>query len=197
MNPSKYFVSLVNEVTTPGIGYDEKWRLAEQKHPDAATLMRAFGQTRQNIEFANSQWFSKAATPGKARAREEFQEKVKGRMEAMKCGYDEAFSWANRHHTTLANEMQGGPATFANAAMGPQVTKLFRMPTDSSTEEKDAAWKGNGETATPFNPGKIFAALCALAMRTKYPQEQAALTFAKGRYPELWAAVEEISKAKI
>jgi hypothetical protein len=202
MNPSQYWVQLVNStMASNGISYNEAWLMAGRIQPEACTLMRAFGQTLQSVNFFNSR--VESAQPRKASARAEFHQKVDARMKAAKCDYDTAFNYVSRHHAELANAA-GGPGKAESYAksdtapvFGPQLKTIFRLPVFATQEECSAAWKGNGNSPAPFNPGKVFAALCELQQVKAGCSYEAALKTCKTLYPNLWQAVQEISDSKL
>jgi hypothetical protein len=202
MNPSNYCKQLVAEtqIQSPGLSPNDAWNLAARAYPEAFTLAAACGLTDQQISFWNEREAAKQAAPGKLAARDKFLDLVHGRMEEVHCDYDRAWAWAQRHHVECFNEMTAAqkPAQFTNeapAVFGPQLKALFRLPADSTQEECRAAWDGNGDIASPFNPGKVFAALVSLFMKAKLPQESAAIKYCRERFPQLWEAVEAASGA--
>lgn len=205
MNPTKNWVALVNATMAQHrCNYDEAWRLTKRAHPDAHTLMCAFGQTREQIQFFNSRRAKKESAPERKQAKEQFHEEVKARMQFVNCSYDQAWAYVTRTNRPLA-DLANGKVTapsFANDGnipiFGHQLRKLFFLPMDSSQEEGEAAWRGNGETTSPINPGKIFAGMVEYLRKTNPTATDDQLTaLAKSKYPDLWQAVETIAGKKV
>lgn len=106
MNPSEHWTQLVNKIMAQTrCGHSEAWRITASAHPDAATLMSAYGRSRNTVQFFNSREAGKS-TPEKAKATKEFYEFVN---EKEKSGQSPvaAYQSAAREHTDLIAEMLG------------------------------------------------------------------------------------------
>lgn len=171
-------------------------RLVRQAHPALATLAVACGKTRQAVIFLNE----KRSHSGKGEAQIKFREEVQRVMKDEDCDYNRAFNKVSKTSPLFANsddlkklqtvaEGAGGVPQF-NPALG----DVFRLPKDTSPQEWQTAWKGNDETVTPIDYGKIFQALAGDIQVQKGVSIEDAVTVAKDRFPDLWKAVEELAK---
>ncbi|MGD0206392.1 MAG: hypothetical protein ABSC89_02135 [Verrucomicrobiota bacterium] len=203
MNPSQHWTQLVNQTrATRHRNYSDAWRITAGAHPDAATLMGAFGRSRQTVQFFNSRQAAKP-TPEKGRAQKEFFQFVNEKTRSGLSPHA-AYNAAAREHPDLIATMAGGASVqFVNTADGsapvgsPQFKKLFWLPATATQEQFAAAWVGNGSKAQPLNPAKIFAALVELAQKQGTPDYDAAIARCKSDFPDLWAAVELLSKEPV
>lgn len=195
MNPSQHWTQLVNTTMSQrSCDYAEAWRITARAHPAAAILMSAYGATRSAVQFFNSSREGAARVP----ARQEFRRQVEARMVEAHCDYTTAFNFVERQNAKppglkavpeFANDASGNPPVFS-----PRHKQMFHLPMDATPDECAAAWAGNGSTAAPVNPGKVFAALAEFIQKQKSLDYEAAITQAKGRFPALWALVEQLAK---
>lgn len=184
MNPSQHWTQLVNKIMSQrSCGYSEAWRITAAANPDAATLMSAAGRSRQTVQFFNSRQ-AKKSTPEKTQAKNQFFQFVNEKQNSG-LSYNMAYAAAAREHPDLIAMMAGGARVqFANAANGsapvgsPQFKTLFWLPADATQEQFEAAWIGNGSTASPLNPAKIFAGLVDLAQKKGNLDNDAAISLA-------------------
>jgi len=164
--------------------------------------MSAFGRSRQTVQFFNSREARKA-TPEKTQTKKQFFQFV-NEKEKTGLPYNVAYNAAAREHPDLVAVMAGGARVqFVNAADGsapvgsPQFKTLFWLPADATQEQFEAAWIGNGSTASPLNPAKIFAGLVDLAQKKSNLDNDAAIAQVKAAFPRLWEAVELLSKEPV
>jgi hypothetical protein len=205
MNPSQYWTQLVNKIMSQrNCGHSEAWRIAAGANPDAATLMSAFGRSRNTVQFFNSRQAAES-TPGKDQSQRQFARFVN---EKQKNGlnYGAAYNAAAREHPDVFAAMSGSTrAQFANAdanngnppAASSQLKKVFWLPEHATQEQFEAAFKGNGSTLSPLNPAKIFAGIAELTQKQRGGEYDQAIAQTKAAFPELWAAVELLSKEPV
>jgi endo-beta-N-acetylglucosaminidase D len=211
MNPSLHWVQLVNQTMAQRrCTHSEAWRITASAHPEAATLMSAAGRSRSTVQFFNSREAQKI-TPEKAQAKKEFFQFVNEREKAGQHP-NMAYNAAAREHPDLVAAMAGGNfvrvvlprAQFANAADGgkaPAATamlkKLFWLPDNATEEHFQAAFQGNGSALSPQNPSKIFAGLVDLTQKNSGSDYDTAIAHTKAAFPELWNAVDRLSKEPV
>ncbi|MDR3459423.1 MAG: hypothetical protein P4N60_18505 [Verrucomicrobiae bacterium] len=226
MNPSLHWAQLVKRVMSEKrCNYSGAWRLAAAAHPDAATLMSAFGRTRQQASFFNSRG-NHQTTPQKAEAGKKLakfaNEKVKPGMP-----YGQAWNAACRDNPEWAAAFDGGTpqarpgwdqtarghiaqvgragarSQFANATAGTapaatsEIKKLFWLPDHATQDQFEAAFKGNNSALSPLSPGKIFAALVELTQTQRGIDYDAAIAQTKAAFPDLWKAVQLLAQEPI
>lgn len=204
MTPSKAWLSMVHAtIDNARCSFAEAWNSTARQHPDLAILVRACGATQQSvIFFSNTRALGKQEAVRKHQAREKFLGAVHARQESVKCDYQTAYNWAMKTRAELFNEMERKPASEEAypgvvPARSPQVTKMFRLPMDTTQAEWSAAWKGNGSSMALFDPGKIFAALVEQIQADKDLDYSAAVQAAKSRFPDLWFEVQALAKQKV
>jgi hypothetical protein len=174
MNPTKYFTSLVNEtMASRRCSYAEASRITCQAHPDAATLMRAYGSRRATVEFLNSKLahgaqkqFVNIVMPGQL-----------GR--------------AGQRRPQFANAGQGAPIG------NQEIMDLLLLPKGTSVAEFLAAWEANGGKASPIDYAKIFDGLVQLDMKSIGGAYSDSIGRCKDKYPQLWNAVDALAKMPV
>ena len=205
----------------------EAWHITSAAHPDAATLMSAFGRSRNTVQFFNSRE-AKKSTPEKANAKKEFWQFVN---EKTKSGVHPvaAYNDVGREHPDLIAAMQdnagfdfvnsnskrdpvqhlrkiaqGHRGQFTNVTGdgatpvgSPQFNRLFYLLATATQEQFSCAWIANGSTASPINPAKIFAGLVELAQKQSSLDYDAAIARCKSDFPDLWEACELLSKEPV
>ena len=185
-------------------GLSEAWRITAAANPTASILMSAFGRSRQTVQFFNSRQATKL-TPEKAEAKKTFATFVN---EKQKIGlnYGTAYNAAAREHPAVFAAMSGsGQVQFVNTASSngnppaasSQLKKLFWLPEHVTQEQFEAGFKGNGSTLSPLNPAKIFAGIAELTQKQRGGEYDQAIAQTKAGFPDLWAAVELLSKEPV
>jgi hypothetical protein len=215
LNPSEHFRRLVDKtVALTGLNFGNALRAVSKSNPDAATLMSAYGRTRQTVVLLNSRELQKI-TPGRSETRKQIAQFVNEKMQAG-MSHPVAYNALAREHPELFGGLQfvnvtsnplqrnknsagdptpaqsGSTASAAGSVpvASPQMLALFRLPTNTSQAEFAAAWDGNGNTLAPINPAKIFAGLCTYWQKEKSLDYDQAIQECKQRYPDLWSFVE-------
>ena len=197
---------LVNQTMTQRhCTHSEAWRITSAAHPGAAILMSAAGRSRKTVQFFNAREAQKS-TPAKTAAKKQFQQFVNAKEQAG-LHPTAAYNAAASEHPDLVATMAGAArAQFVNDATAagttpvgsPGFKALFWLPASCTQEQWAAAWIGNGSTAIPLNPAKIFAALVELAQKqTSSLDYNGAIARCKSDFPDLWNAVELLSKEPV
>jgi hypothetical protein len=202
-SPAEHWRQLVAKTMSQrNCTHQQAWLLTAAAHRDSATLMSASGRSRNTVQFFNSRQAAKS-TPEKVAAKKEFYQFVNEKTK-LGLSYTAAYNGAALEHPDLVATMAGGAGVqFVNTADGnapvgsPQFKRLFWLPANASQEQFAAAWTGNGSTASPLNPAKIFAGLVELAQKQSSLDYDAAIARCKSDFPELWAAVELLSKEPV
>ncbi|HEX3627264.1 MAG TPA: hypothetical protein VH280_17800 [Verrucomicrobiae bacterium] len=197
MNVQKFWAIKTNELL-PRVGtMQAAWEQAGKMFPDAVTLIRVAGATRQSVaQFCNSKIF-RGGPPMATDRRREMQAAIEKEIQSRHCDYSAAF---NRVYPQFANEAPDPNQVLTQAGadgvpvMGPQLRSLFRLPVHTSQAEWAAAWKANLEKVSPINFGRVFDAICEVAQQEKGMGYEDALRATKSRFPDLWATVEEMAK---
>jgi hypothetical protein len=100
LNPSEHFRRLVHSRALSGrVTFSSAWNAVARENPDAATLMCAYGRTRQQVVFFNSQELQKSARASDADTKQFSQfvnEKTRAGM-----SYTMAFKATAREHPEL------------------------------------------------------------------------------------------------
>lgn len=203
MNPSQHWIQLVNQTMSQRpCSHSQAWLITGRAHPDAAALMSAFGRSRQTVSFFNSRR-ARQVTPEKQEAEKSFSKFVNERMRNG-LSYGQAYNAVFRDHPDLEAKMYGsGTAQFVNSNDGnppaatSDIKKLFWLPPHATQDQFEAAYKGNGSTLTPLNPGKIFAALVELTQKQRGIEYDPAIAQTKAAFPDLWNAVELLAKEPV
>jgi len=204
-NPSQHWTQLVNRTMSQrSCGHSEAWRITAAAYPDAATLMSACGRTRQTVQFFNSRLAAKS-TPQKTEAKRQFMQFVNEKQQ-VGLNYGTAYNAAARAHPDVFAAMSGGgQVQFVNTASNngippaasSQLKKLFWLPEHTTQEQFEAGFKGNGSTLSPVNPAKIFAGIVELTQKQRGGEYDQALAQTKAAFPDLWDAVELLSKEPV
>jgi hypothetical protein len=166
---------------------------AGQHSVDAGILARAYGKPPAAVKTFNSGPGRTSSIGDRRRARTQFANEVAEEMKKTGCCWDAA-------NVRVSKRRAAAAPRFANSeqpVFGPQMKAAFHLPQDATESMCSAAWKANGETTTPINPGKVFAALVELAQKEKSLDYDAALRAMKSQCPILWQEVEAISKSKV
>lgn len=201
MNSGQNYVQFVNErARCPGIRFDQAWREIGAEKPDLSVVMAAQGMTRQKIELFNESLERRASAPARKLATERFAERVN---EAMKnspsLSYDQAFNKVKREQPQLLGAGPTRQATFtnetpANPVAGPSNNALLLLPAGAKQDVFDAGFHANGKKFYPVKHGDIFNALVELKTTQSSLSYEAALSWAKKEYPDLFRLVVEAAK---
>jgi hypothetical protein len=127
MNPSEHWTQLVNQTLLHRrCGLAEAWRLTAAVHPEAATLMSAFGRTRQSVQFFNSR-IANEITPDKKQAGSQLAKFANEKMKSSGLPYGQAWNKACAEHPELAATISGNVVVqFANDTAKPDATDRAR-----------------------------------------------------------------------
>ena len=210
------WLSQVAKTMTPrNCTHGEATCLTAKAYPNFYTLVQAAGRTRQTVVFLNSKLAH--GTPLKtAEDRKRFNQFVN---EALGAGlpYDLAHSRATRQagpmtglkhvKITMPGQLGRRDTTrpqFSNADStnnppigNEQMMGLFFLPKGTSVAEFLAAWEANGGKATPIDYAKIFDGLVQLDKSPAGGAYQDSLDRCKDKYPDLWSAVDALSKMPV
>jgi hypothetical protein len=175
--------------------------VVSRQNPASAVLAAAYGKTTtQAANFCNEA-ARRASMPERRKARTQFANAVAQEMKDSGANWDAANVRVQRRLASASTA--AAPSTspaFSNEAGAPvfghQMKAIFNLPMDATQSECDAAWKGNGGTATPMHSGKVFGALVELAQKEKGLSYDAAISAMKARCPSLWAQCEALSQTK-
>jgi hypothetical protein len=205
--PGQYFFRIVTErMLAKKIPHAEATRQIAAEQPDLATLVSAFGRSRRTIiEFNNSLDRGETAAEGKKTPR--FVEIVTHGKAAHRGATEFANSAEPKPAPSFVQVVMPGDigrrAQFDNSTndacpmVNPRHCALFFLPPNTTQETYAAAFAGNGNTISPVNPAKIFAALVEFTQEQKKADHAAALAQVKTKFPNLWNAVETVSKLPV
>jgi len=172
--------------------------MTQPRSSDAGILRRALGKTSAGAATFSNCHARAVSMPGRRSARSKAIDQI---MHRDGVSFEVAYARCQKEHPQFFNEatVPEMPATGKGGMpiFGHQMKAIFSLPRDATESECRAAWKGNGETATPMHPGKVFAALVELAQREKGLSYDAAISAVKARCLQLWAQVQALSQSKM
>lgn len=201
MNAGQNYVQCVNErASRPGVRFDQAWREIGAEKPDLGVVMAAQGMTRQKIDLFNESLERRASAPARKLANERVAELVNEAMEnSPSLSYDQAFNKVKREQPQLLGAGPTRQAIFtneqsANPVAGPSNNALLMLPASAKQDVFDAAFSANGKKLYPVKHGDIFNGLVELKTTQSNLSYEAALSWAKKEYPDLFRLVLEAAK---
>jgi hypothetical protein len=204
---NSHFLQFVNSVmTSERIPHGDAWLKASELKPDLHTLMLALGATRQRVAFLNERHQARCQQTGngaarRIEARDEFHKKVHAYQDRHHVDYDAAYQICLRQFSNEAAAMSSGytPALHSKQSgfaplANPGLLSLFYLTSETPQDVFAAAYAANGSQFAVINAAKVFDGVVSYFMSQKSLSHDAAITYVKGQYPDLWAAVQTLAK---